>query len=106
MLTASNASLNRFPGLTLKAWVLVAEGAIVKGFNVASVESISGTKRINFVVPIAGSAGVVDAQAGEQSIWLTGKVSADGGSVTLESTNSRTGEAAGVINNFYAAVYQ
>lgn len=63
MLSQSSPSLNRFPGLTLRAWVLYSGGAVRSGFNVSGVDPSSGTLRITLQVPLGSAHFVCDVGA-------------------------------------------
>lgn len=67
--STSSASLNRFPGLELKAWVLFNGTTIVKSQNVASVTK-SGTGQYGITLSTsAGSNYCVDFGGGGAKTW-------------------------------------
>lgn len=53
-LSGGSASMRRFPGLNLLAWVLISgANTIVKGMNVSAVTALSGSQsRIDFTTPM------------------------------------------------------
>lgn len=67
--SASSASLNRFPGLDLKAWALFNGTTIVKSYNVASITK-SGTGLYGVTLSTsAGSNYCVDFGGGGAKTW-------------------------------------
>ena len=106
MLSQSSPTLNRFPGLTLKAWALVSGGVVVKGSNVASVSLVTTEALVEFTTPIVGNVGVVDAVCKLSSIGLRGSIDADGSKARLSMLEFSTSTYTSPGNNFFVAVYQ
>ena len=104
-LSGGSASMRRFPGLNLLAWVLIS-GAnnIVKGMNVSAVTAISsGTSRIDFSTPMPSANYQIE-------IVNSGGLRMFGGSLTAASMLIYAREATGtaslnISEMTYVAVY-
>lgn len=100
-LSAAAPSLNRFPGLTLRAWVLFYNGTVLKQFNVASVSQTLGAATVNFTSALTGGGYVADISACAPSAYM---VSASAGSANLEFTYD-TGTQVNVNAPVFVAFY-
>lgn len=69
-LSAAAPSLNRFPGLSLRAWALVMGATIIQGSKVSSVTNSAGSVTLNFSESIAGGQYVVDVSAAAPSYYV------------------------------------
>lgn len=104
-LSGGSASMRRFPGLNLLAWVLISGATnIVKGMNVSAVTAINGTtSRIDFSTPMPSANYQIE-------IVNSGGVRIVCGSLTAASMNISGREATGtgttaIIEMTYVAVY-
>lgn len=69
-LSAAAPSLNRFPGLTLKAWVLSNGNTVIQQFNVSSVVSSLGSFTVNFTAPLTAGGYVMDMSMVAPSAYM------------------------------------
>lgn len=100
--STSAASLNRFPGLTLRAWALWDSGVLRASFNMASVTSSATSPVFVFASPLAS--GYYTFDFGVTGVtWVQVAVQSTTG-FTLNIQDS-VGSAKNMIGSGYVAVY-
>lgn len=86
--SASSASLNRFPGLELKAWAKFSTGVLHSQFNIATTSGSASTPSFTFTNALTNDKYVVDVGIDGATFATLSAISVNGFTLTLRDVTS------------------